>query len=188
MLLWAAITENTMTFDEDLVDINNQSSSVSQGVSFLDPFNNRRSVFLVIASWAEVAGTEDVGGWFDDKMIMWDDPVVINRGNLLNLFGLFVVVDCCCPWTEDGDDCIDLLLELNFDQFSLIYLPNGENASNGKVCVNNWASVKGVKGDHIAIALTDLDVGWSFLAGEGLHKFVVSEMFLNNLIAVDILV
>ena len=59
MVRRAEIAENSITLDEDLVDVDDQSSGISQGVSFVDPFINGGTIFEIITASAEISRTED---------------------------------------------------------------------------------------------------------------------------------
>lgn len=81
----STVAEDSVSFDEDLIDVDHQSSSVSESHALLDPLNHCIPVLLVIAGSAQIARTEDVGLLLDDKVIMRDDPGVINGCQLLHL-------------------------------------------------------------------------------------------------------
>jgi len=49
---WAAVAENSMSLDENLVNIHDKASSVPEGQSSGNPSNNSISIFHVVAGWA----------------------------------------------------------------------------------------------------------------------------------------
>jgi hypothetical protein len=120
-------------------------------------------------------------------VVVGDDPVVIDRGDLLNLVFSSIVEDGSSPWAEDSDDGIDLFFECDSDESSLVCLPDGKDAPDGKVSVHDRASVERVEGDYVAISLADLNVFRSFLTGKGFDQGVRPEVFFNDVVAVDVL-
>lgn len=187
MLGGAAVAENSVALDEDLIDVDDQASSVPQSEAPLDPFDHCVSVLLVIAGSAQVARAEDVGLLLDDKVVVRDDPRVIDGSEFLHLVGFRVVVDAGGPGSEDGDHCIDLVSELVADEPIGAGLPDGEDASDGEVGVDDGAAVEGIVSDHIAFALSEHLIFRLFLAGESLDQRVLGEMLLNDGVALHIL-
>ena len=80
-----------------------------------------------------------------------------------------------------------MISELLSNQLLLSCPPNGENASDGEVCVNDGASVKWVVSDVEAIALANGFKMRSLLACEPLDFGVLLEVLLDDLITLDIL-
>lgn len=176
-----------MSLDEDLIDVDHQSSSVSESHALLDPLDHCIPVLLVIACSPQVARTEDVGLLLDDKMIVGDDPSVIDCCQFLHLVGFCVVVDTGGPWAEDGDDCIDLVSEFVSDEPVGSGLPDGEDASNGEVGVDNGAAIERIIGDDIPFTLSKNLIFWFLLTGKPLDQRILSEMLLNDSITLHIL-
>lgn len=120
-------------------------------------------------------------------MIVRDDPRVIDGCQFLHLIDFCVVVDTGGPWTEDGDDCIDLVSEFVSDESVGSGLPDGEDASDGEVGVDNGAAIERIIGDDIPFTLSKNLILRFFLTGESLDQRILSEMLLNDSIALHIL-
>lgn len=74
------------------------------------------------------------------------------------------------------------------NQFIGIGLPDRENAANGKISVNNRATIKRIKSNNISLSFSNNFIDRSLLTGKGLYLRIKFEMLLNNLITVNILV
>lgn len=81
-----------------------------------------------------------------------------------------------------------MLVQFGVEEPSRVGFPDGKDAADGEVGVYNGGTIKGVKGDHVAIALCDLRVDGPFLTGEGFNEGVEAEVLLDNLVAVHVLV
>jgi hypothetical protein len=69
-----------------------------------------------------------------------------------------------------------------------VCFPDGEDAADGKVGVDDGAAVKWVVGDYVAVALpASLVVGF-FLTGEALHERISPEVLGDDVVALHILV
>lgn len=100
---------------------------------------------------------------------MGNDPVVVDWGHLLDLVLLSIVEDCSSSRAENGDDGIWLFPEGGSNQIFLIGLPDGKDASDGKVGVHNRAAIKWIEGHDVSFPFSNLGVFWSFLTSKGLH-------------------
>lgn len=68
------------------------------------------------------------------------------------------------------------------------FRPDGEDASDSEVIDDNGASIERVEGDVVSMALTvKLLQLRSFFTGESFDEWIFLEMFLNDVIGVDVL-
>jgi hypothetical protein len=66
-----------------------------------------------------------------------NDPVILNQRQLLNYLFLLIIDEYGCAWPIDSNHCIHLIAQLAANQSILIGPPNGENATNGKISIND---------------------------------------------------
>lgn len=124
VILGAAARENSMAFDEDLSDIGNHASRVPERVALEDPIVDEFPVLHILGSRPQIAGAENVGLLLDHAMLVGEDPLAIDLGQLLHFVHFRVVEDDGCARAVDGQDCIHLGVQLLADQLVLIVWPD----------------------------------------------------------------
>jgi hypothetical protein len=81
-----------------------------------------------------------------------------------------------------------LVAELGSDEVVRVVLPDGEDAADGKVSIDDGAAIEGVICHHVSFALSDRMVDRPLLAGKSLHQWIGTQVFLHDLIALHVLV
>jgi hypothetical protein len=126
-----------MSLYEDLVDIHDKSTSISESVPIFDPFHNRLTVLHVLRGGTQVARAENICLLLDGKVVMRDDPVIIHSSHLLHFVLTAIEVNSSGPWSEYAYNSIHLLPQLGSNQVVRMCLPNGEDAANREIGVHN---------------------------------------------------
>lgn len=187
MTLTSDIAEHTVPLDENLPNVRHQTSCVPQRVALADPASHYLVVGFVLVDCAQVAGAEHLGLRLDHQVLVRDHPLLFDQGELLHYFAGRVVDKGGCPWAVDCDDCVDLVSECLANEVAWVCPPDGEDASDCEVRIDDRAAIERIIGHHKPFTLCNLLIMRSFLTGKCLDQRIPPKMLLYYLIALDIL-
>jgi len=113
--------------------------------------------------------------------------MVIDWSKFLNFILHWIIINRCGSRTEDSNDGVDLSPEGVSNELVRVGFPDRKDASDGKVGINNWTSIKWIEGNHISLSFSDDFIDRSFFTGKGFDLWVFFQMFLNHFITMNIL-
>lgn len=191
LVVWRThAAENALSLDEDLRNIHDEASSISQSEAPFHPPVDDLSVLFIVTGASEVPRTENFSLLLDDQVIVGDDPVLLHHSELLNLVLVFVVGDGSCSGSINYQNGVYLSSQGFSNQLLVCNFPDGENASDREISVHNGASIERIVCNDISFPLFPfpcrVEVG-PLLAGKELDLRVFLEVLLNDEVTFNIL-
>lgn len=141
MLARPAINQDSVSLYEYLVDVDHQTATVAQSVRAFYPLYHCVAVGLIFRGRTKVSRTESVSFFDYSQIVMRDDPTIIDSCHLLHFVFFAIVVDGSGARAKNAQNCINLLSQLSSNQIVGVGFPDGEDAANCKIIVDDGAAI-----------------------------------------------
>lgn len=138
---WSDVAENAVSLDENLPNIRDQTASVPESIAFFDPPTHYLVVLLVLIHSSQVAGAKHLRFLFDSEVLMRDNPLLLYQSQLLHDLFFSIVNESSSPGAVNSYNCIYLVAQFGSNQIVGVGFPNGEDAANRKICIDDWTAI-----------------------------------------------